>query len=108
MILERSGFAVLEATNGEEGIRRAREDDPDAILMDIPILKIDGWQAIRILKADERTKRIPIIALTAHAPVSDRTRAGEADCDSYLAKPVEPRRVEEVRRYLVDAGPSSV
>ena len=100
-ILDHFGFVVLEAADGEEGIRRARADGPDLILMDVSIPKIDGWEATRQLKADPTTASIPIIALTAHALATDRAKAQEAGCDGYLAKPVEPRRVvEEVQKHL--------
>ena len=100
-ILDHFGFEVLEAADGEEGIRRARADEPDLILMDVSIPKIDGWEATRRLKADPLTASIPIIALTAHALATDREKAREAGCDGYLAKPVEPRRVvEEVKKHL--------
>lgn len=100
-ILDHFGFQVLEAADGEEGIRRARADGPDLILMDVSIPKIDGWEATRQLKADPTTSMIPIIALTAHALATDRAKAQEAGCDGYLAKPVEPRKVvEEVRKHL--------
>ena len=100
-ILDHFGFVVLEAADGEEGIRRARADGPDLILMDVSIPKIDGWEATRQLKADPNTASIPIIALTAHALATDRAKAQEAGCDGYLAKPVEPRRVvEEVQKHL--------
>ena len=92
--------------DGEEGIERARRDQPSLILMDISIPKIDGWEATRTLKLDTSTMHIPIIALTAHALASDREEAVKAGCDGYLAKPVEPRRVlEEVRRHLDRASP---
>lgn len=100
-ILDHFGFVVLEAADGEEGIRRARADGPDLILMDVSIPKIDGWEATRQLKADPSTSSIPIIALTAHALATDRAKAQEAGCDGYLAKPVEPRKVvEEVQKHL--------
>lgn len=100
-ILEHSGYRVLEARNGQDGIDLARGERPDLILMDIAIPVIDGWEATRILKADETTLGIPIVALTAHAFESDRARAVEAGCDGYLVKPIEPRLVaEEVRRFL--------
>lgn len=100
-VLEHFGYEVLEAHDGEVGIRIARERHLDLILMDISIPKIDGWEATRILKSDPRTSSIPIIALTAHALNSDRERAEEIGCDGYLAKPVEPRRVlEEVQQHL--------
>lgn len=100
-VLEHFGYDVVEAHDGEVGIRLARERRPDLILMDISIPKIDGWEATRILKGDPETAGIPVIALTAHALTSDRERAKEIGCDGYLAKPVEPRRVlEEVQRHL--------
>jgi two-component system, cell cycle response regulator DivK len=100
-ILEHVGYRVLEARDGEEGIRRAREEHPDIILMDISIPKMDGWEATRQLKASEDTRAIPVIALTAHALEEDRQRALQVGCDGYLAKPIEPRRVvEEVGRFL--------
>mgnify|MGYP001042077678 FL=1 len=100
-ILDHVGYNVLEARDGEEGVSRARQEHPDLILMDISIPKIDGWEATRRLKADEATRDIPIIALTAHALEEDRERAIAAGCDGYLAKPVEPRRVvEEVQRFV--------
>lgn len=106
-ILTYGGFTVIEAVDGEEAIERARRDQPSLILMDISIPKIDGWQATRTLKLDASTMRIPIIALTAHALPSDRERADQAGCDGYLAKPVEPRRVlDEVRRILDRAFPT--
>jgi two-component system, cell cycle response regulator DivK len=100
-ILEHVGYRVLEARDGEEGVRRAREDHPDIILMDISIPKMDGWEATRHLKASDDTRGIPVIALTAHALEEDRQRALQVGCDGYLAKPIEPRRVvEEVGRFL--------
>lgn len=106
-ILVYGGFTVIEAVDGEEGIERARRDQPSLILMDISIPKIDGWEATRTLKLDPTTTHIPIVALTAHALASDREQAVEAGCDGYLAKPVEPRRVlEEVRRILDLVSPT--
>lgn len=100
-ILEHFGYQVVEARNGEDGIRMAREAHPDLILMDISIPVIDGWEATKILKADPQTSEIPIIALTAHALATDRAKAGEVGCDGYLAKPCEPRRVvAEVERFI--------
>ena len=100
-ILEHSGFRVLLAADGREGVRLAREGSPDLILMDISIPHIDGWQATEMLKSDPATAAIPVIALTAHALPEDRERAVAVGCDGYLTKPVEPRRViEEVRRFL--------
>jgi CheY-like chemotaxis protein len=92
---------VIEASNGEDGIRLALERQPNVILMDVAMPGIDGWEATRRLKGDPQTARIPVIALTAHAMAEDRQRAVDAGCEGYLAKPIEPRRVvEEVARML--------
>lgn len=100
-ILQHFGYRVMEAFNGEEGIAKARTEQPDLILMDIPIPVIDGWEATQVLKRDPTTRRIPIIALTAHALASDREKAMEVGCDSYLAKPCEPKTVvSEVERFI--------
>ncbi|HET8656798.1 MAG TPA: response regulator [Longimicrobiaceae bacterium] len=110
-ILEHYGYRVLVAADGREGLRVAREGEPDLILMDLSIPHIDGWEATRVLKQDAATCAIPVIALSAHALEEDRVRARDAGCDAYLAKPVEPRRVlSEVRRFLgepaSDASPA--
>ncbi len=100
-ILEHGGLDVLEAEDGEAGVRIARERRPDLILMDVSLPLLDGWKATRILKDDPGTAHIPIIALTAHALHGDRERAEEAGCDGYIAKPAPPRDVlEEVKRRL--------
>ena len=99
--LEFSGFEVVEAGNGMEALQRAIDESPDIILMDLSLPGIDGWEVTRRLKADERTKVVPIIALTAHAMRGDEDRAREAGCDYYLAKPISPKKVvEEVRKIL--------
>ena len=100
-ILQHFGYRVTEALNGEEGIAKARTEQPDLILMDISIPVIDGWEATQVLKRDPKTRRIPIIALTAHALASEREKAMEVGCDSYLAKPCEPKTVvSEVERFI--------
>jgi CheY-like chemotaxis protein len=100
-ILTYSGFKVLEATDGEAGLAAARDRQPDLILMDVSIPKIDGWEVTRILKADPATATIPVIALTAHALATDRERAQEIGFDGYISKPAEPRQVlAEVERRL--------
>jgi len=100
-ILDHVGYRVIEARDGEEGVSRAAEDMPDLILMDVSLPKIDGWEATRRIKNDERTRDIPIVAVTAHALDDDRQKAIEVGCDGYLAKPVAPRRVvEEVERFI--------
>ena len=100
-ILDHVGYRVIEARDGEEGVARARADHPDLILMDVSLPKMDGWEATRRIKADEATRQIPIIAVTAHALDDDREKATQVGCDGYLAKPVAPRRVvEEVERFI--------
>ncbi len=100
-ILEHRGYRVHEATNGEEGLRLARETLPDVILMDISIPIIDGWTATRLLREDPATAQIPVIALTAHALAADRIKAREVGCAGYLAKPCEPRKVvAEIERVI--------
>ncbi|MGH7475747.1 MAG: response regulator [Longimicrobiales bacterium] len=100
-ILQHRGYRVLEARNGEEGIRMARERKPDLILMDISVPVIDGWKATEILKQDGATAQIPVIALTAHALAEDRETAKTVGCDGYLAKPCEPRTVvAEVEKFI--------
>ncbi len=100
-ILEHVGYQVVEARDGEEGVSRAHSEQPDIILMDISIPKMDGWEATVRLKGHDDTSRIPIIALTAHALEEDRAKAMRAGCDGYLAKPVEPRRVvQEVEKFI--------
>jgi CheY-like chemotaxis protein len=99
--LRHAGYNVIEATNGEEGIAKARSARPHLILMDISIPIIDGWEATQILKQDARTRHIPIVALTAHALASDRAKADQLGFDGYLPKPCEPRVVvREVKRLL--------
>ena len=100
-VLRHSGFAVRMAASGDEALREAREHLPDLILMDLSIPVIDGWECSRLLKADEATRHIIILALTAHAMRGDLERALAAGCDGYLSKPISPKKlVEEVRVRL--------
>jgi len=93
--LERKGFEVLCAGDGEEGVTMAIERQPDLVLMDMSLPKVDGWEATRRLKAEARTRGIPVIALTAHAMDQDRQRALDAGCDDFDTKPVELTRLLE-------------
>jgi two-component system cell cycle response regulator DivK len=88
-LLQRFGYEILEASDGEEGVKSAGENIPNLILMDIMMPKMDGLEATRIIKADTKTKHIPIIALTSYAMKGDRERTIEAGCDGYIAKPVD-------------------
>lgn len=99
--LARKGYAVVIAVDGEEGVAMAASEAPDIILMDMSLPKIDGWEATRRIKADERLRAVPVIALTAHAMTSDRDKALAAGCDDYDTKPVElPRLLEKIEKLL--------
>jgi two-component system cell cycle response regulator DivK len=92
-LLQRFGYEILEAPDGEQGVKLAGEKIPDMILMDIMMPKMDGLEATRIIKADEKTKHIPIIALTSYAMKGDREKTIEAGCDGYIAKPIDIKEV---------------
>ena len=91
--LERRGYEVVVAVDGQEGIDMAHSENPDLILMDLSLPVLNGWEATRQLKQDTKTNGIPIIALTAHAMASDRESAIEAGCDDYDTKPLEFSRL---------------
>jgi CheY-like chemotaxis protein len=99
--LMRQGFEVVVAVDGQEGVDAARAGRPDIVLMDMSLPVLDGWEATRQLKAQDETRSIPVIALTAHAMAGDRQQALEAGCDDYDTKPIElPRLLEKMRRLL--------
>lgn len=99
--LEFSGFRVAEARNGIEALEKAFELLPDLILMDLSLPGMDGWEATRRLKADERTKRIPVVALTGHALAGHSEGARQAGCDAFVTKPCLPDAlVVEIRKML--------
>jgi CheY-like chemotaxis protein len=99
--LERKGYEVLIAVDGEKGVEVARAKRPDLILMDMSLPVVDGWEATRRLKADDRLKYIPVIALTAHAMANDRDKALEAGCNDYDTKPIElPRLLAKMEALL--------
>ena len=99
--LMRKGYDVVMAVDGAQGVALAAEKQPDLILMDMSLPVLDGWEATRLLKADDATAHIPVIALTAHAMSEDRDRALAAGCDDYDTKPVElPRLLEKIEALL--------
>lgn len=103
--LERSGFEVVVAADGEQGVEVARAERPDLILMDLSLPVLDGWQATRRLKALAETRTIPIIALSAHAMPGDREKALEAGCDDYDSKPVRlPGLLAKIRELLPEGS----
>lgn len=99
--LQRKGFDVEVAVDGQQGIDAANQDRPDLIIMDMSLPVLDGWEATRQLKADPKTQDIPIIGLSAHAMAGDREKALDAGCDDYDTKPVElPRLLAKVELML--------
>jgi CheY-like chemotaxis protein len=102
------GFRVAEARNGNEALEQAFSLMPDLILMDLSLPGMDGWEATRQLKADPRTSRIPVVALTGHALAGASEGARKAGCDSFVTKPCLPDDlVVEVRRMLGITQPSN-
>jgi two-component system, cell cycle response regulator DivK len=91
--LIRNGYEVSLAVDGQQGADMALSERPDLILMDMSLPVIDGWEATRRIKANDATRRIPVIALTAHAMAGDREKAMEVGCEDYDTKPVEMSRL---------------
>jgi two-component system cell cycle response regulator DivK len=104
--LVRAGFSVMVATDGEQGVTMAISESPDLIVMDLGLPVLDGWAATRVLKSRPETQKIPVIALSAHAMDSDRTRALEAGCDDFDTKPVDFPRLLAKIQSLVTKGSS--
>jgi CheY-like chemotaxis protein len=102
--LQRRGFEVLIAADGEQGVAMAAAEKPDLILMDMSLPVLDGWEATRRLKAAPDTERIPVIGLTAHAMATDRDKCLEAGCDDYDTKPVELGRLLDKIERLLGSG----
>ena len=99
--LQRSGFSIVAAVDGPEGIRMAREERPDLILMDVALGAMDGWEATLTIKADPALASTPIVALTAHALESDRRRSVEVGCADFDTKPVDlPRLLGKINTCL--------
>lgn len=99
--LQREGYECVMAEDGHEGIERALKDAPDLILMDMSLPVVDGWEATRRIKSDERMSHIPVIALTAHAMSGDREKALAVGCDEYDTKPVNlPRLLEKIAALI--------
>jgi CheY-like chemotaxis protein len=103
--LVRGGYEVIIAEDGARGVAMASSDRPDLILMDMSLPVIDGWEATRRIKATSELRKIPIIALTAHAMATDRDKALEAGCDDYDTKPIELQRLlGKIETLLAAAG----
>ena len=105
--LERKGYGIVMALDGQQAVDMAASEAPALILMDMSLPIIDGWEATRRIKANAVTKGIPIIALTAHAMQGDELKAKEAGCDDFDTKPVElPRLLEKIEAQLKRIGAS--
>jgi CheY-like chemotaxis protein len=99
--LQKQGYEVVMAVDGEEGVAKAQSEAPALILMDMSLPGIDGWEATRRLKAAPQTQNIPVIALTAHAMSDDRDKALAAGCDDFDTKPIElPRLLSKIQALL--------
>jgi CheY-like chemotaxis protein len=103
--LQKKGYEVAMAVDGEEGVAKAQSETPALILMDMSLPGIDGWEATRRIKARPDTKSIPVIALTAHALTSDRDQALAAGCDDFDTKPVEFARLLAKIETLLGKAP---
>jgi two-component system cell cycle response regulator DivK len=102
--LEHLGFRVLEAADGQTAVDIARQEMPAAIIMDLSLPVLDGWEATRILKDDPATANILIVVLTGHAEPASRKRAVDAGCDEFMAKPCLPADLADKLRKLLDAA----
>jgi two-component system cell cycle response regulator DivK len=102
--LTRKGYTVLIASDGLQGLSMAASEQPEIILMDLSLPVLDGWEATRRIKADERIRHIPVIALTAHAMTGDREKALAAGCDDFDTKPVQIERLIEKIEALAAKG----
>ena len=100
-LLTGAGFELIEAVDGEEGVKLAQSERPDLILMDIQLPVIDGYEATRQIRAIVDLKSIPIIAVTSYALSGDEAKTREAGCNGYVAKPFSPRQLlAKVREFL--------
>jgi len=106
VLLAKQGYEVIQARTAEDAIMIARSDPPDLVLMDMHLPGMDGLEATGILKSDETTRAIPVIAVTAMAMRGDEERIRAAGCDGYVAKPIDYRKfLKEVASVLQSRGP---
>ena len=102
--LERKGYEIIVAKNGEQGVAMAHAETPALILMDLSLPILNGWEATQQLKASPETRDIPVIGLSAYAMTGDREKALGAGCDDFDTKPVEFRRLLEKIQALLGKG----
>ena len=94
-------YEVLVAVDGAEGVKKAEQERPDLILMDLGMPVMDGWEATKKIKANSELKHIPVIAVTSHAMVGDEIQARDAGCDDYVPKPIdEEELIRKVKKFL--------
>lgn len=94
-------YEIVEAVDGGDGIRKAEQEKPNLILMDLGMPVMDGWEATKKIKANSELKHIPVIAVTSHAMVGDAMTARESGCDDYMAKPIDQDElIRKVKKYL--------
>jgi CheY-like chemotaxis protein len=106
--LKRRGYEVIVAEDGQQGLDKARSENPVLILLDMNLPVLDGWTVAQKLKSEEATRRIPIIALTAHAMAGDRDKALAAGCDDYHAKPIDfSQLLTQIQTALGASSPAS-
>lgn len=103
-LLTSVGYELIEARDGEAGVRLAKSERPDLILMDIQLPLLDGYEATRRIKADPELRAIPLIVVTSYALSGDDAKAKAAGCDAYVAKPFSPRRLLATIRELLGAA----
>lgn len=100
-VLKNKGYQMVEAVDGEDALEKAESENPDIILLDISIPKLDGYEVTRRLKSREKFRNIPIIALTAHAMKGDKEKALQAGYDGYISKPISIHELpEQIKSYL--------
>jgi len=106
MRLEASGYEVISARDGQEALDKARKDNPNLIILDLMLPKIDGYKVCRMLKFDEKYKSIPIIMFSARAQEQDRQMGMQVGADAYISKPFEPKALIEKIEELLGKKPS--
>ena len=105
-VLQSRGYATLDAVTGEEGVRLAKEKTPDLVLMDIQLPGINGIEALRLLRADPETARVPIVAFTASVTPTDRTQITQAGFDGFLSKPINLKEFLETVQQVLESRPA--
>ena len=104
VVLKSKGYAVIEAATGEEALNLLKNQKPNIILMDIQLPGIDGLTLIKLIKADDMTKEIPIIAVTAYAMKGDEQKILETGCDAYVSKPINTQELPLIIEKYIKKG----